>query len=126
MNKVCCGCGVDKPFDEYSSHSRRSDGKQSRCRSCNSKDGAAWWLLNREAQNARVRERTAINGVAERKKAARAASPHKQCGRCGTWKARDQFYVKESTCKACKIESATRKHREQFGCPSVVIRPIDS
>ena len=38
VSKVCLGCGVDKPFDQYHKHPCCKFGLNSRCRSCTSVD----------------------------------------------------------------------------------------
>ena len=32
--KYCPGCQADKPFDEFSNHSKNRDGKQRLCKAC--------------------------------------------------------------------------------------------
>ena len=44
MNKKCRTCGVIKGLDTFNKHKRNTDGRQSRCKSCDSKD----YYLNKE------------------------------------------------------------------------------
>lgn len=53
--KTCTKCGVEKDLDEFTSHVRQKDGKQSRCRACAAVGNMQWARANPEKVAARSR-----------------------------------------------------------------------
>lgn len=51
--KTCTGCGLTKPFADYSKHKLGKNGLRPRCKTCSSAEKAEWTDRNRAAINAR-------------------------------------------------------------------------
>lgn len=46
--KICTGCKLPKPLNEFGNNKRNKDGKQYWCKECSTKEALAWRVLNPE------------------------------------------------------------------------------
>lgn len=71
--KKCTDCGVEKPLDQFHNKTNSLDGKQSRCKPCNSSKAKAWQAANPERHERYWRTRDAdVDYVSDRKLKAKA------------------------------------------------------
>lgn len=96
--KVCCECGVEKPFDEFYKDSRTKDGFTYRCGVCDRRRSKAWNAANREKKRAATRLWNAANPD----KRAYRNRKHKY-GHCINFEETMKRYDKVTNCECCGI-----------------------
>ena len=50
QTKVCKGCGIEKPLDEFHKDKYQKDGKQVKCKMCKNAQAEKWYEKNKEAK----------------------------------------------------------------------------
>lgn len=123
-NRVCTGCGIEKPIEAYAKHKRSRGGRRVKCRQCCNDVDRVWRHNNKDRTRATVKKWAATNKarIAEKDREYQQANKHKRRAHAAVHRAVVAGrLVRPDVCYLCGGGGDIQAHHEDYSRPLDVV-----
>lgn len=113
--KVCTGCGLEKPIEEFGRRNRTPDGRKARCKNCERAMQREYYARNREAMRAKARNYRDPAKALARNATWRRANPEKKAAHAAVeYAIQVGKLVRPDRCADCGAECRPHGHHDDY------------